>query len=151
EFDLRRVPCADSGMSAMEIWCNEAQERYVLAINKENLTSFVRIAERERCPYAVIGHTTQELQLRLADSLLNEDPVNVPLSLLFGNTPKLHKEYLPKKVRRKPLPEYEDLAECVERVLRFPTVASKSFLITIGDRSVTGLVARDQMVGPWQV
>ncbi|MDE0191148.1 MAG: phosphoribosylformylglycinamidine synthase [Gammaproteobacteria bacterium] len=151
-FDIRAVPNADPGMSPMEIWCNEAQERYVLAVAAEDLVVFEAIATRERCPYAVVGEATAERRLVVDDSELDETPVDMPLTTLLGKPPRMNREFAP--APRKSLPfEHRriDLAEAINRVLRFPAVASKKFLITIGDRSITGLVARDQMVGPHQV
>ena len=151
-FELREVLSDEPGMSPMQIWCNESQERYVLALKPEALPQFRAFCERERCPYAVIGHATAEEQLVLADRLLGDDAVNIPMSLLFGKPPKMQRE-----ARRvtSALPALDlkgiDLAEAARRVLQCPSVANKSFLIHIGDRSVGGLVARDQMVGPWQV
>ena len=151
-FDIRAVPNADPGMSPMEIWCNEAQERYVLAVAPENLAVFEAICARERCPYAVVGEATAEPRLLVSDSERHETPVDMPLSTLFGKPPRMHRRFSP---RERPAALFEhggiDLAEAVDRVLRLPAVASKKFLVTIGDRSITGLVARDQMVGPYQV
>jgi phosphoribosylformylglycinamidine synthase len=151
-FELRTVPNDEPGMSPMEIWCNEAQERYVLAVAAERLNDFKRLCKRERCPYAVIGETTKELQLVLGDGYFDNTPVDLPLEVLLGKPPKMlrnvHHYYY-----KKPVFDTSniDLSQAAERVLKLPSVAAKSFLITIGDRSVTGLVARDQMVGPWQV
>ncbi len=151
-FQLRDVLNADPGMSPMQIWCNEAQERYVVALKPEALPLFEQFCQRERCLYAVIGHATEEQHLRLADNWLNKEAVDIPMSLLFGKAPKIHRQVEHKNVQ---LPDLQldniDIDEAVYRVLRFPAVADKSFLIHIGDRSVTGLVARDQLVGPWQV
>ncbi|MEX0964738.1 MAG: phosphoribosylformylglycinamidine synthase [Pseudohongiellaceae bacterium] len=151
-FNLRDIPNAESQMSPLEIWCNEAQERYVLAVDPEQLARFNAICERERCPFAVVGETTKEKHIRLDDSHFSNSPIDLPMELLFGKPPKMHRD-----VRSGQLPQTEfdttDLAlhESIGRVLALPTVASKSFLITIGDRTITGLVHRDQMVGPWQV
>lgn len=151
-IELRRVPNDDLAMSPMEIWCNEAQERYVLAISPGQLEIFESICERERCPAAVIGTITEEPRLRMTDELLGDTPIDLPMSLLFGKPPKLTRE------ARRSLPaeagwetQHIVIAEAVDRVLRFPAVASKSFLIHIGDRTVGGLVCQDQLVGPWQV
>ena len=151
-FELRKVQNADKGMSPMQIWCNEAQERYVVAIKPESLELFQSFCEREHCLYAVIGEATDAEHLTLSDEWLGDSPVNLPMSVLFGKPPKIHKDVqrLPKTLPDLQLDKVE-LAEAVKRVLAFPAVADKSFLIHIGDRSVTGLVARDQMVGPWQV
>ena len=151
-FELRAVPNDDPGMSPMEIWCNESQERYVLAIAAERLEEFKAICERERCPYAVVGETTAEEHLLLGDAHFGNTPIDMPMPLLFGKPPRMLRE-----VRHHPFhkPALDlsgiDLKEAALRVLRLPTVADKTFLITIGDRSITGMVARDQMVGPWQL
>ncbi|MBK5930130.1 phosphoribosylformylglycinamidine synthase [Halochromatium salexigens] len=151
-FELRRVPNADPGMSPMEIWCNEAQERYVLAIDPARLTEFEALCARERCPYAVVGAATDDEQLILEDSQFGSVPIEMPLSLLLGKPPQMQRDARSIVAVGDPLDLAAiDLAEAVGRVLRLPTVAAKGFLITIGDRSVGGLVARDQMVGPWQV
>jgi len=151
-FELRRVHNADIGMSPMQIWCNEAQERYVVAIKPESLELFTSFCEREHCLFAVIGEATEEEHLLLNDELLGDKPVDIPMSVLFGKSPKLHRnvEHVPANTRALDVSGIT-LSEAVKRVLAFPAVADKSFLIHIGDRSVTGLVARDQMVGPWQV
>ncbi len=151
-IELRAIPNDEPGMSPMQIWSNEAQERYVLAVQPEDLERFQALCERERCPYAVVGEVTEERQLVVGDGHFDNTPVDMPMSLLLGKPPKLFRD-----VHRSshPKPEFNtqglDLHEAALRVLRLPAVADKSFLITIGDRSVTGLVARDQMVGPWQV
>ena len=164
-FRLRDVPNDQPGMSPMEIWCNEAQERYVLAIAKEDLPLFKQLCERERCLYAVVGEATEEQRLRVVDSYFADEkigdgnadkrktsPIEMDLSVLLGEPPKLQRDV--SRIKRK-LPKFTtrgiDIKEAADRVLRLPTVANKSFLITIGDRSVTGMVCRDQMVGPWQV
>ena len=150
-FDLRAVKLEESGMAPKEIWCNESQERYVLAIAPESLTQFQALCERERCPFAVIGVATEERQLQLVDEG-NESPVNMPMNVLLGKPPKMHRDV--KTVARtfKPLDlTGVDLQKAVIDVLAHPTVASKRFLITIGDRTVGGMTHRDQMVGPWQV
>ncbi|WP_019939560.1 phosphoribosylformylglycinamidine synthase [Bordetella sp. FB-8] len=164
-FDLKRVPVEESGMSPAEIWSNESQERYVLAILPQDLDRFDAIAQRERCPYAVVGVATEERQLRVVDGegLPGLDaiqpkpadevrPVDVPIDVILGKAPRMLRD-----VKRLPGATGEldlvgiDLTEAAYRVLRHPTVANKTFLITIGDRTVGGLSARDQMVGPWQV
>ncbi len=152
EFELREVPSDDPGMSPMEIWCNESQERYVLAIAADRLDEFKALCERERCPYAVVGSATEEQVLRLSDRQFGNRPIDMPLSLLLGKPPKMTREasHAPPPARAFDTRGI-DLAEAAARVLRLPTVANKTFLISIGDRSITGLVARDQMVGPWQV
>lgn len=151
-FELRDVPNDEPSMSPLAIWCNESQERYVLAIAPENLARFEAICQRERAPYAVVGESTSEQHLVVNDKHFDARPVDLPMSLLFGKPPKMHRE----AERYTPATEAFNTAdininEAAERVLKHPTVASKSFLITIGDRSVTGQVVRDQMVGPWQV
>jgi len=151
-LELREIPSADGAMSPMEIWCNESQERYVLGIERDRLQEFEALCLRERCPYAVLGTVTDERTLRLSDSLLHQSPVDLPLEVLLGKTPKLHRNATSGEVGPlKGLPVDTSLEDDLLCVLRFPAVGSKSFLITIGDRSVGGLVARDQMVGPWQV
>lgn len=150
-FLLRDVPSDEPGMTPLEIWCNESQERYVLAVEPEHLQQFVAICERERCPYAVVGEATEAKHLSVEDAKFDNSPVDMPMSLLFGKPPKMHRHAVTPVPVRQPLPADVSIAETLQRVLRFPSVGSKQFLITIGDRSVTGLVARDQMVGPWQV
>jgi phosphoribosylformylglycinamidine synthase len=151
-FELRAVPSDDPGMSSMEIWCNESQERYVLAVAAEKLAEFEAICARERCPYAVVGEATQEERLLLGDSHFGDAPIDMPMSLLFGKPPRMLRDVRRLDLRRPALDLSKvSLQDAARRVLRLPTVADKTFLITIGDRSVTGLVARDQMVGPWQV
>ncbi|MBS3800333.1 MAG: phosphoribosylformylglycinamidine synthase, partial [Thioalkalivibrio sp.] len=151
-LQLRAVPTAESGLSPMELWCNEAQERYVLAIADTQMETFRRLAERERAPFAVVGKVTEEGHLKVEDSLFNEPPVDMPMGMLLGKTPHMTRED-----RREPPPvtDFDPAAcaldEALPRVLQMPSVAAKHFLVTIGDRSVGGLVARDQMVGPWQV
>lgn len=151
-FDLRAVPNDEPGMSPMEIWCNESQERYVIAIYPDKLAEFEAICQRERCLYAVVGEATAEQQLVVNDTVFDNNPIDMPLSVLLGKPPKMHRTA---ESRPLPQPGFEpamlDLVEVTERLLRLPTIASKSFLITIGDRSITGMVTRDQMVGPWQV
>ncbi len=152
EFDLRRVPSAEPGMSPMEIWSNEAQERYVLAIAVDRLAEFETLCARERCPFAVIGKATAEQTLKVQDPYFGNAPVDLPLEVMLGKPPKMLRDV---QHRACVTPMFVTRAiridDAVERLLRLPTIASKAFLITIGDRSVTGLVARDQMVGPWQV
>ena len=151
-FDLRAIPNDDPGMSPMEIWCNEAQERYVLVVRSRDLERFERLARRERCLYAVIGEITGDGNLSVSDPLLGGDPVGeLPLEVILGKPPRMHRDVSRGAGRPEPLDLSEvTIAEAVARLLRFPAVADKTFLITIGDRTVTGLVARDQMVGPWQ-
>jgi len=150
-FDLRAVPLEESGLAPKEIWCNESQERYVLAIAPESLATFQAFCERERCPFAVIGVATEERQLVLADEGA-PSPVDMPMNVLLGKPPKMHRDV--KSVARQAAPlalTGVNLQQAVIDVLSHPTVASKRFLITIGDRTVGGLSHRDQMVGPWQV
>ena len=152
DFGLRNINNDEPGMSPLEIWCNEAQERYVIAVMPENMPVFEAICARERCPYAVVGTATAEHHLTLGDSHFDNKPVDLPMSLLFGKPPKMHRSI--ERIAYQ-VPEFDateiDLEQAIERVLKLPAVGSKSFLITIGDRSITGQVAQDQMVGPWQV
>lgn len=150
-FELRNVPNDEPGMSPLEIWCNESQERYVMAVEPENLARFEEICERERCPYAVVGEATEEMHLQLTDSHFGDSPVDLPMSVLFGKAPHMYREVTRQSVPQPALELQLSVAEATEQVLQLPSVASKQFLITIGDRTVTGMVARDQMVGPWQV
>ncbi len=151
-FQLRDVHNEEPGMSPRELWSNEAQERYVLAVAQHSLPLFEALCERERCPFAVVGVATEERHLTVADSHFGNKPVDMDLSVLLGKPPKMTRDV---KSVQKTLPAFETnnigLKEAASRVLRLPGVADKTFLITIGDRSVTGLIARDQMVGPWQV
>ncbi len=151
-FELRNVPNDEPGMAPLEIWCNEAQERYVLAIASEDMPRFSAICERERCPYAVVGEAIEEKHLRLGDKHFDNNPVDLPMSVLFGKPPKMHRQVERVVYKKAPLQlSGIELADAAQRILQLPTVAGKSFLITIGDRSVTGMIHRDQMVGPWQV
>ena len=151
-LELRKVPNADPGMSPAEIWCNEAQERYVLGIAPERLAEFKALCERERCPSAAIGKASADGRLEVRDEAFGNQPVDLPLSVLFGTPPSLHRSIRSKAPALVPLNLADvDLERAIDRVLGFPAVASKQYLITIGDRSITGLVAREQMVGPWQV
>ncbi|MGB5337608.1 MAG: phosphoribosylformylglycinamidine synthase, partial [Gammaproteobacteria bacterium] len=151
-FELRAIPNDDPGMSPMQVWCNESQERYVLAVDESRMEEFEALCERERCPYAVLGEATEEEQLVLGDGYFDNTPIDLPMSLLLGKPPKMLRE-----VQRLPGARSEfrtadvNIRDAAYRVLRLPGVADKTFLITIGDRSVTGMVTRDQMVGPWQV
>jgi len=150
--DLRAVHNMEPGMSPMQIWCNEAQERYVLAIDKASLALFREISMRERCPFAVLGEATEARSLTVNDPVFSNQPVNLPLDVLLGKPPKMTRVAGHIKAQTLPLErDAIDVREAAMRVLHLPTVAGKEFLITIGDRSVTGLVARDQMVGLWQV
>ena len=151
-FELRAVPSEESGMSPREIWSNEAQERYVLALDPARLPEFRALCERERCPFAVLGTASEDGQLVVHDRHFANDAVSMPLEVLLGRAPRMHRTATRDKRALPPLDLSNiDIKEAAFRVLRLPSVASKSFLITIGDRSVGGLTARDQMVGPWQV
>ena len=151
-IDLRRIPSAESDLSPMEIWCNEAQERYVLALVPKSLEMFARLCERERCPFAVVGEITGDGRLRVIDPLLETTPVDMPIEVLLGNTPRMTRKVQSIAPHRAALSTSgTSIAESLDRLLRLPTIADKSFLITIGDRTVGGLVSRDQMIGPWQV
>lgn len=151
-FELRSVLNDEPGMSPMAIWSNESQERYVMAVAQERLADFERICQRERCLYAVVGQATEQRQLKVSDSHFGNNPVDMPLNVLLGKPPKMsivaeHSQTVGDDFDASTLA----IDDVVERVLNLPSVASKSFLITIGDRSITGQVARDQMVGPWQM
>jgi phosphoribosylformylglycinamidine synthase len=149
-FELSQVPVLESGMAPKEIWCNESQERYVLAIAPESLAQFQAFCERERCPFSVVGVATQERQLVVAATPAN--PVDMPMNVLLGKPPKMHRDVQSVRREFKPLElTGVSLQDAAIRVLAHPTVASKRFLITIGDRTVGGMTHRDQMVGPWQV
>ncbi|MEW5893491.1 MAG: phosphoribosylformylglycinamidine synthase [Pseudomonadota bacterium] len=151
-FELREVPSEEPGMAPKEIWCNEAQERYVLAIAPEDLDRFRAICERERCPFAVVGVATDDHRLVVTDRHFGNTPVDMPMDVLLGKPPRMTRDVTHVKPVLKPFDATGiELKEAAYRVLRHPTVASKNFLITIGDRSVGGFTARDQMVGPWQV
>ncbi|MEQ1800589.1 MAG: phosphoribosylformylglycinamidine synthase [Gammaproteobacteria bacterium] len=151
-FELRNIPCADVAMSPLEIWCNEAQERYVLAIDPVDLAWFEAVCARERCPYAVLGPLDDTRRLVVSDSLLRDTPVDMPLETLLGKPPQMVRQVVRQPAARRALDlSGIELPEACLRVLRLPAVADKSFLIHIGDRTVGGLVARDQLVGPWQV
>ena len=151
-FDLRNVPNDEIGMAPHEIWCNESQERYVLAISSSSLDAFEKICKRERCPYAIVGEATEAQQLKLHDAHFDNTPIDMPLDVLLGKPPKMLRDVKSIPVGQ---PAFDsssiNIKDAAYRCLRLPTVASKNFLITIGDRSVTGLIHRDQMVGPWQV
>jgi phosphoribosylformylglycinamidine synthase len=150
-FDLRAIPNEEPGMSPREIWSNEAQERYVLAIAPERLDEFAAMCRRERCPFAVIGKATDERQLVVSDARFDNRPVDMAMEVLLGKAPRMHRDATRKQAAGQPLATATiELGEAIRRVLRLPAVASKNFLITIGDRSVGGMTARDQMVGPWQ-
>ena len=151
-FDLRSINSDEPGMSPLEIWCNEAQERYVMAIMPPELPAFEAICQRERAPYAVVGISTADDHIILNDTHFDTKAVDLPMSILFGKPPKMHRNADKYQAETTAFDSVSrDLVETAKRVLSHPTVASKSFLITIGDRSVTGQVVRDQFVGPWQV
>jgi phosphoribosylformylglycinamidine synthase len=151
-INLRRVPSDEPGMSPLEIWCNEAQERYVLIIAEDQVDQFTALCTRERCPFAIVGDLTDDALLQVNDPMFDNCPVDVPLDVILGKPPKMTRN-----VQQLPgaCDDFDasniNLREAVYRLLRLPAVADKSFLITIGDRTVTGLVSRDQFVGPWQV
>ena len=161
-FDLSAIPSDEPGLSPMQVWCNEAQERYVLAVAPEKLESFKSLCARERCLFSIVGEADAEEVLRLVDptlakvqtgaTLSAQSPVDLPMPLLFGNAPRMHRKAV-SRVRVYPDLDLDGVVirDALERVLRLPAVADKTFLITIGDRSVGGQVVRDQMVGPWQV
>ena len=152
KLELRRIPNAEAGMAPVEIWCNEAQERYVMAVPPEQLAVFEQLCARERAPFAVLGEATAIEALHLNDSHFGNAPIDLPMSVLFGKAPRMHRE-----VKSRDIPgdgfvgQGIDLNDAAERLLQLPTIADKTFLISIGDRSITGMIARDQMVGPWQV
>jgi phosphoribosylformylglycinamidine synthase len=149
-FELGQVPVLESGMAPREIWCNESQERYVLAIAPESLAQFQAFCERERCPFSVVGVATEQRQLVVAASQGN--PVDMPMNVLLGKPPKMHRDVRTVRREFKPVDlNGVSLQDAAIQVLAHPTVASKRFLITIGDRTVGGMTHRDQMVGPWQV
>ncbi|MDX2023076.1 MAG: phosphoribosylformylglycinamidine synthase [Deltaproteobacteria bacterium] len=151
-FALRKIPNDEPGMSPLEIWCNESQERYVLALAPDALSIFTQICERERCPFAVLGHATSDGHLQVSDEHFGNNPIDLPLGLVLDKPPKMLRNV---KSEKPTLTTFDarniDLTEALRRVLLLPTVGDKTFLISIGDRSITGLVARDQMVGPHQV
>ena len=151
-IDLRAAPNEEPGMTPREVWCNEAQERYVLAVAPERLAEFRAICERERCPFAVVGTATADGRLVVDDPQFGNRPVDVDLAVILGKPPKMVRDVRHVERALAPLDlRAVELKEACYRVLRAPTVANKSFLVTIGDRTVGGLCARDQMVGPWQV
>ncbi|HMX22516.1 MAG TPA: phosphoribosylformylglycinamidine synthase, partial [Accumulibacter sp.] len=151
-FELREVPIEEPGMSPAEIWCNEAQERYVLAIAPERLEEFAHLCERERCPFAVVGTATDDRQLLVEDRHFGNRPVDMAMAALLGKPPRLTRDVLRRPGGGRSFDATSvELREAAYRVLHLPAVADKNFLITIGDRSVGGLTARDQLVGPWQV
>ena len=152
KFELRDVPSDEPGMSPLEIWCNESQERYVMSVAPEDLDTFTAICERERAPYSVVGVATEERHLSMSDEHFGDKPIDLPLEVLLGKAPKMSRNVVSAKAESPAVDQSKiEIKDAVRRILRLPTVAEKTFLITIGDRSVTGLVNRDQMVGPWQV
>jgi phosphoribosylformylglycinamidine synthase len=151
-FNLRDILNDEPGMTPLEVWCNESQERYVMAVAPEKLELFAELCKRERAPFAVIGEATEEMHLSLEDSHFDNKPIDMPLDVLLGKTPKMTRDVTTLKAQGEPLiRDSITVADAVNRVLHLPAVAEKTFLVTIGDRSVTGMVARDQMVGPWQI
>ncbi|HFC8455725.1 TPA: phosphoribosylformylglycinamidine synthase [Neisseria subflava] len=150
-FKLREVPLEEHGLNPLQIWCNESQERYVLSILEKDLDTFRAICERERCPFAVVGTATDDGHLKVRDDLFSNNPVDLPLNVLLGKPPKTTRSDQTVRSSEKPFNAGDiDITEAAYRVLRLPTVASKNFLITIGDRSVGGMTHRDQMVGKYQ-
>ena len=151
-IDLRKIPSAESELSPMEIWCNEAQERYVLALMPGSIEQFKALCERERCPFAAVGEITGDGLLKVSDPKLHATPVDIPIDVLLGKAPRMTRDVRSVSKDASPLStDGVDLSDSLERLLSLPTIADKSFLITIGDRTVGGLISRDQMVGPWQV
>ena len=151
-FELRDIPNDEPGMSPLEIWCNEAQERYVVALDRERLADFAALCRRERAPFAVLGEAVGDDLLRVTDRRFDNAPIDLPLSVILGKPPRMQREarhlpFAPARFSTGGL----DVREAALRVLRLPTVGDKTFLVTIGDRTVTGQIVRDQMVGPWQV
>jgi phosphoribosylformylglycinamidine synthase len=152
EFELREVHNDEPGMTPMQIWCNESQERYVIAVSPERIEDFKHLCERERCPYAILGETTEAQTLKVHDRHFDNYPVDMPLDVLLGKPPKMLRDVKRIEVEHSDLDTHViDITEAAFNVMRLPTVANKTFLITIGDRTVSGMVTRDQMVGPWQV
>ena len=151
-FQLRSINNEEPSMSPRELWCNEAQERYVLAIEEKDLDLFKLLCERERCPFAIVGIAKNTKELIVEDSLLKKDAVHMDLSILLGKPPKMTRDVIRKQKKLKVFATEDiDIKEAAYRILRYPAVANKMFLIHIGDRSVTGLISRDQLVGPWQL
>ncbi|WP_395344523.1 phosphoribosylformylglycinamidine synthase [Ningiella sp. W23] len=154
-FEIRDINCDEPGMTPLEIWCNESQERYVLSVAPDNMDLFRQICQRERAPFSVVGEATESLHLTLSDRLFGNKPIDMPLDVLLGKAPKMHRDVSSASASGDNFDTQRanelDTAEALDRLLQLPTIAEKTFLITIGDRSVTGMVARDQMVGPWQV
>ncbi|CNH73868.1 phosphoribosylformylglycinamidine synthase [Yersinia ruckeri] len=151
-FELRDILNDEPGMSPLEVWCNESQERYVMAVAPAQMAQFDEICRRERAPYAVIGEATEELHLTLNDRHFDNQPIDMPLDVLLGKTPKMLRDVTRQQAQGEDWDRSEiSIADAVKRVMHLPAVAEKTFLITIGDRSVSGMVTRDQMVGPWQI
>ena len=151
-IDLNKIPIVDKSMSSLEIWCNESQERYVLAIEEKEIRKFKNICEREKCPFSIVGSFTEEKKLLLRDKNLNENSINLDMNFIFGAKEQLKRNLIePSKNKSKSVDFNLDIKESILDVLRHPTVGSKNFLITIGDRNVGGLTYRDQLVGPYQV
>ncbi|HEX4916574.1 MAG TPA: phosphoribosylformylglycinamidine synthase, partial [Limnobacter sp.] len=151
-FDLRKVNLDESGLSPAEIWCNESQERYVMGIAPESLALFTELCERERCPFCVVGVVTEERQLKVLDAESASNPVDMPMEVLLGKPPRMERMDQHVEAAKAPIDlTQSELSEVISEVLKFPAVASKRFLIAIGDRTVGGFTARDQMVGPYQV
>ncbi|MDU4352218.1 phosphoribosylformylglycinamidine synthase [Phytobacter diazotrophicus] len=152
KFQLRDILSDEPGMSPLEIWCNESQERYVLSVAADQLPLFDELCRRERAPYAVIGEAVAEQHLTMSDSHFDNQPIDLPLDVLLGKTPKMTRDVQTRKAAGEAIDSRDiSIADAVNRVLHLPAVAEKTFLVTIGDRTVTGMVSRDQMVGPWQV
>ena len=152
KFQLRDILSDEPGMSPLEIWCNESQERYVLSVAADQLPLFDALCRRERAPYAVIGEAVAEQHLTMSDSHFDNTPIDLPLDVLLGKTPKMTRDVQTRKAAGEAIDSRDiSIADAVNRVLHLPAVAEKTFLVTIGDRTVTGMVSRDQMVGPWQV
>ena len=150
-LELRKVPNDEPGMSPREIWCNESQERYVLAVSDARLEDFIALCQRERCPVAVLGKATEQRQLVVSDEVFDNHPVDMPLDILLGKPPKMHRDAQHVELQQAAFNSADiDVKQALHRVLQLPTVGDKTFLISIGDRSVGGLICRDQMVGPWQ-
>ena len=151
-FELRKVPNDEPGMSPLEIWCNESQERYVIVVDSKDIETFETIAKRERAIYTILGETTEERRLVLNDEKFQNTPIDLPLDVLLGKPPKMNRDMKTVELKNKPIDFTQmSMSDACERVLQMPCVADKTFLITIGDRSITGMVHRDQMVGPWQI
>ena len=151
-FELRKVPNDEYGMSPMEIWSNESQERYVIAVAVDQIEQFEQICQRERAPYAIIGEATKEQQLKLSDEYFDNMPIDMPLDVLLGKPPKMSRDVKHVTTEQNIIETNNiDIDDAIDRILHLPSVADKTFLITIGDRSVTGQVVQEQMVGPWQI